>query len=120
MLKDKLSKTIQKLFTSRCNIINYVNNVDKNGITTTSKMIIAENVSCRVSYSSDTHGMQTNTTDNISQEIKLFITSDIKIKPGSEITVTQNGTTRIYVSSGVPAVYTVHQEIPLVDKEEYA
>lgn len=121
MLKDKLGKTIQKLFTSRCNIINYVNNVDKNGVTATVKTVVAENVPCRISYSSDNSGVQTNTTDNISQQIKLFISCDIKVKPGSEIIVTsKNGTIKHYISSGTPAEYTAHQEIVLVDKDVYA
>ncbi len=121
MLKDKLSKTIQKLWTSRCDIINYTSTTDDNGITATAKTVIAENVPCRISYNTDNAGVQTNTTDNISQQIKLFISCDIKVKPGSEIIVTsKNGTVKHYISSGTPAEYTAHQEIVLVDKDVYA
>lgn len=121
MLKDRLSKSIQKLWTSRCNIINYLDKTDENSVTTTVKTVVAENVPCRISYSSDNSGVQTNTTDNISQQIKLFISCDIEVKPGSEIIVTsKNGTVKHYISSGTPAEYTAHQEIMLVDKEVYA
>ena len=121
MLKDKLSKAVERLWTSKCIIINYTSNEDENGITTTNKEVIARNVPCRVSYSSDNAGTQSNTTNNISQRIKLFINSSVDIKPGSEITVTAaDGTIKEYISAGIPAVYTAHQEIVLVDKEEYA
>lgn len=121
MVKDKLSRAISKLWTSRCNIINYVDIIDDNGITTTVKTVVAENVPCRISYSSDNAGVQTNTTDNISQQIKLFISCDIKVKPGSDIVVTsKNGTVKHYIASGTPAEYTAHQEILLTDKEVYA
>ena len=73
MFKDRLGKTIQKLWTSRCDIINYTSNIDDNGITATVKTVIAENVPCRISYNTDNAVVQTNTTDNISQQIKLFI-----------------------------------------------
>ena len=120
MSKVKLKKGGSKQWTGRCDVINNTDSKDENGITKHEKVVIAEGVPCRVSYESDTPGTQSSTTDNISQEIKLFISKDIEIKPGSEITVTQNEVTRNYVSSGIPAVYTAHQEVPLVDGEEYA
>lgn len=120
MIKNRLKNAVSRLWTGKCDVINYTDTKDDDGITKHERVIIAEGVPCRVSYESDSHGTQSNTTDNISQDIKLFIANDIEVKPGSEITVTQNGVTRSYVSSGIPAVYTAHQEIPLVDKEEYA
>lgn len=121
VFKDRLGKTIQKLWTSRCDIINYTCSTDDNGITVTEKTVIAKDVPCRISYNTDNAGVQTSTTDNISQQIKIFISCDIEIKPGSEIIVTsKNGTVKHYISSGTPAEYTSHQEIVLVDKEVYA
>ena len=120
MIKDKLTKAVSKLWTGRCDVINYTDTKDENGSRKHEKVVVAEGVPGRVPYESDPPGTQSSTTDNISQEIKLFISKDIEIKPGSEITVTQNEVTRNYVSSGIPAVYTAHQEVPLVDGEEYA
>lgn len=47
------------------------------------------------------------------QRITLFVDRAVDIPPGSKITVTQNGVTGVYEQSGVPAVYSVHKEIPL-------
>lgn len=120
MFKDRLSNAVSRLWNGRCDVVEYTEVTDGNGITKHEKVVIAKGIPCRVSYESDTHGIQSRTTDNISQKIKLFVLGGIEVRPGSEITVTQNGVTRNYVSSGIPAVYTAHQEIPLVDGEEYA
>ena len=52
--------------------------------------------------------------------IKLFISSDIVIKSGSKLTVTQTGVTTAYTGSGVPAVYPTHQETILELFESWA
>ena len=43
----------------------------------------------------------------------LLIDPSVDIPEGSKITVTQKGVTRDYERSGTPAVYSVHQEVPL-------
>ena len=48
------------------------------------------------------------------QQIKLFIDPSLSIPPGSKISVTQNGLTQYFKSSGAPAVYSSHQEIELI------
>ena len=47
------------------------------------------------------------------QSVTLYIDPSVDIPEGSKITVTQNKVTRDYERSGTPAVYTVHQEVPL-------
>ena len=47
------------------------------------------------------------------QTVTLYIDPSVDIPEGSKITVTQNKVTRDYERSGTPAVYTVHQEVPL-------
>lgn len=54
------------------------------------------------------------------QQIKLFIDPTLSIPPGSKISITQNGLTQYFKSSGVPAVYSSHQEIELVRLDEFA
>ena len=83
-------------------------------------VIVLEGQPCRISFSKVSQSIQGESSANISQSIKLFISPDVTIQPGSKITVTQNGVTTVYKSSGVPAVYATHQEIMLELYEECA
>ena len=47
------------------------------------------------------------------QSVKLFLAPEREVPPGSKITVTGRGVTRVYGRSGQPAVYGSHQEIAL-------
>lgn len=55
----------------------------------------------------------------LAQSIKLLISPVLEIKPGSKITITQNGRTADFKRSGLPAVYPSHQEISLVIFDKY-
>lgn len=82
-------------------------------ITHSEKVVVLENQPCKLSFETITTAIQTETAATISQAVKLFVSPDITIKAGSMLTVTQNGVTTEYTSSGVPAVYPTHQEIML-------
>lgn len=82
-------------------------------ITRTEKVVVLENQPCSLSFESIAAAVQTGTVATVSQAVKLFLSPDIIIKPGSKIKVTQTGVTTEYKSSGVPAVYPTHQEIML-------
>lgn len=82
-------------------------------ITKNQKVVVLENQPCKLSFETITTAIQTETAAIISQAVKLFVSPDVTIKAGSMITVTQNGVTTEYTSSGVPAIYPTHQEIML-------
>lgn len=75
--------------------------------------VVLENQPCRLSFEKTAAAAQTETAAAVSQGIKLFISPEIQIKPGSKILVKQNGMCGVYAASGVPAVYKTHQEIML-------
>lgn len=68
---------------------------------------------CRLSFGTVPAAEQTDTGAALQQTVKLFISPKVEIKPGSKITVAQNGVTADYCRSGLRAVYTTHQEITL-------
>lgn len=82
--------------------------------------VILSDQPCRLSYEKITNTNQTDFAAVTGQIIKLFMSPDVVIKPGSKITVTQAGTTTDYTYSGVPAVYSTHQEIILELFERWA
>lgn len=56
----------------------------------------------------------------ISFTATLLCSPDLLISPGSTITVTQDGRTYRFKASGMPEIYTTHQEISLETDEEWA
>lgn len=74
---------------------------------------IALNQPCKLSYEALNPAVQTDTVAKQAQGTKLFVAPEIDVKPGSKITVEQNGVTTEYFVSGEPAVYLSHQEIML-------
>lgn len=73
-----------------------------------------------VSFETIAATVQTDTAAALSQGVKVFLSPNVSIKAGSKLTVTQNGVTTAYKSSGVPAVYPTHQEIILTLFERWA
>lgn len=86
---------------------------DRSKLTTKRDVIVLENQPCKLSFETLKSAQQTESAASITQIIKLFLAPEITVKPGSKITVTQDGMTAIYKCSGVPAVYPTHQEIML-------
>ena len=71
---------------------------------------------CKLTYKETTlvESKESSTTSSVVQEILLFISPDVSIKPGSKIEITRkNGTVEVYKNSGKPQVYDTHQEIVL-------
>lgn len=113
-----LKKHANSLFDGTCTITEFVSSTGT--INNTVATVIAENVPCRLSYSSKPSGTETSTATAVTQVIKLFLGTDVTVKAGSRIVVTQAGKTNSYVAAGEPAVYLSHQEVELTLKERWA
>lgn len=98
-------------FTEKCDVIEMQSVRDeRTKITKASEVKVLESQPCKVSYGSLNTVGQTSTGATNRQTVKLFISPNVIIKPGSKVVVGQN----TYKASGVPAVYTdTHQEIML-------
>ena len=68
---------------------------------------------CALSQTSLPASTQTVTADQVNYDAKLFISPDVFIKPGSRITVVQNGMVFQGEQAGKPFRYATHQEIKL-------
>ena len=112
-------KAQEQLYDGVCTVTEYrkVKN-EKTKLSGMEDVIVSEGRPCRISFSKVSQSIQGESSANISQSIKLFLSPDVTIQPGSKITVIQNGVTTVYKSSGVPAVYATHQEIMLELYEE--
>lgn len=90
------------------------------GLTHQGEKILLKNQPCHLSAESNAAATQTTSAAQVSQVIKLFVSPDLDIKPGSKIVVTQAGITTAYTHSGKAAVYDTHQEIILDLFERFA
>ena len=83
--------------------------------------VLFSDVPCRLSFSGASaqslsgleSARESASWDEARQSAKLFLAPEREIPPGSKITVTGRGVTRVYARSGQPAVYGSHQEIAL-------
>ena len=79
-----------------------------------------ECIPCHLSYSGAASASDSGTATTVVQTIKLFLSPEIEILPGSRIEVTQQGRTGSYAQSGKAAEYSSHQEILLELWKAYA
>lgn len=110
----KARKTLESLYDGTCSVTEYQKVKKENKVTGFGEVVVLEGQPCRLSFGSTA---TTSPTDNgvssVTQTVKVFLAPEIKVKPGSKLTITQNGVTTDYKNSGQAAVYSTHQEIDL-------
>lgn len=113
-------EAIHSMWDGLCTAFENKKSKDKYGIVNSEKVEFCRDVPCRLSFKNISQAEQTELGANVSQVVKLFISPEVYIPPGSIIEVTQNNVTRTYRHSGISAVYTNHQEIILEAEQEKA
>ncbi len=114
-------KAIESLYFGKATITEFQKVTDEETHLTKDKPVtVLVDQPCRLSFEKTDTAIQTDSAAQISLGTKLFISPDVEVKPGSKITVTQDGQTADYACSGVPAYYASHQEIDLELWEDYA
>ena len=111
---ERYKAAVQRLWKGRATITvrdGVLNPV--NGRTEPVERVLVEGVACRISHTTVTATEPSEEAAKTVQAVTLYIDPSVDIPEGSKITVTQNKVTRDYERSGTPAVYTVHQEVPL-------
>lgn len=117
----KARKAMESLYDGICTVTEHQKVKKENKSTGFQDVVVLENQPCRLSFKTISNTSQTdNAASSVVQLITLFISPDVKIEPGSKITVTQNGVTTDYKQSGKPAMYDTHQEIVLDLFREWA
>lgn len=104
---------IEMMYQGTCTVTEHQKVKKANKTTGFQDTIVLGNQPCKLSFSNITTTSQTETAAMLVQTAKVLIAPEIQIKPGSKLTITQNGITTEYKSSGEPARYATHQEIIL-------
>lgn len=90
-------------------------------VTQRKEAVLLENIPCHISFSSDASVGKSATASPVTQTIKLFLSPEVLIPPGSRIEVVRRqGNAESYAQSGQAAVYSSHQEIVLELWKGYA
>ena len=113
-------KLIEKSYRGTCTIAEKRKITKADHSTGFEDVIICENTPCRLSFESKIASNETDSVNTISQIIKLFISPDIIVAPGSRVVVSQDNLQFAYKSTGIPAIYPTHQEIILKSEKEMA
>ena len=112
---------MKKLWNDRCDVIIKKNIKDtRTGKTKQADAVVFSELPCRLSFKTVTTPTQTDSAARTVQSTSLFLSKEVTVPPGSKIVVTHEGVKREYTQSGVPAVYSYHQEIPVELKGEWA
>jgi len=115
---------IESLYTDVCTItvlhdVQPAQDAPPSAIKRTEAAVLVSGQPCRLSYKS----LAASTGDPaaaVFQDVRLLLSPDICVPAGSGITVTRQDRTLDFKSSGLPAVYATHQEIPLEPKGRFA
>lgn len=111
---ERYKAAVQRLWTGKATITVREGVLNEaNGRTEPVERVLVGGVACRISYKTVTTTEPSEEAAKVVQSVTLYIDPSVDIPEGSKITVTQNKVTRDYGRSGTPAVYTVHQEVPL-------
>lgn len=86
---------------------------EKTKLSSEEEVAVIEDQPCKLSFEKLNSVVQTETAAVQAQRVKLFLAPEIAVGSNSKIVVTQNGITNEYSASGIPAVYSTHQEITL-------
>jgi hypothetical protein len=111
----------EAMYEGRCTIAEHRTvRSEKTKLSEDEEVIVWENEPCRLSFETVKAAGSAGPAAAITQTVKLFLSPEIKVKPGSRITVRQNQVSTDYKSSGAAAVYPTHQEILLELFERWA
>lgn len=119
--RKQARKQIESLYEDTCTVTERKNVTDPvTKITKTEPVEVLKDRPCKLSFSSVKATGENSNVATVSQVVKLFISPDVSIRPGSKIAVTRNGKTTEYASSGQEAYFHTHKEIVLNLFKEYA
>lgn len=111
---------IEQTYTSTCAVTERQKVKKPNGSTGFEEVKVLEEQPCLMIYKTVSSASISEPAAAINQGTVLLIAPEVEIKPGSKITINQNGKVSDYSRSSIPAVFSTHQEINLESFEGYA
>jgi hypothetical protein len=111
---------IRKMMTGTCDVKEYQSVTDQTTHVTKQQLVtVYSGQPCHLSYSKNPATAEGDAPGSL-LTVRLFLPSELVIRPGSVFTVTQKGRTQTFKAASEPAVYTNHQEVELESAKDYA
>ena len=111
---------LKKMWKDRLTVTEYQKVPRANKSTGFEEVVVLTDEPCKLSFTALEQVDQQETAAAIVQVTKLFLDNEVKIKPGSKLMVTRHGELFEYSQSGLPGVFSGHQEIILVPFKGFA
>ena len=105
---------LKTLWKDKLMVTEYQKVTKSNKSTGFEEVVVLDDEPCKLSYSTLQTTNQNETEAELVQVTKVFLDDAIKIKSGSKITVRRRDETLEFSQSGLPGIFTNHQEIVLV------
>ena len=112
-------QALETLYEGTCTVWEYHAQRDaQSGETSFVETEVLRGIPCRLSGKTNTIQSLSNPETSVgvaelNQMLKLILSPEYAIQPGSKIEVTQNGHTYLLANSGAPVVFATHQELML-------
>lgn len=107
------AKALQRLWKDSLTVTEYKKVPTPNGATGFEETVVLEGRPCKLSFVTLKSAGQADAAAPLAQIIKIFTDKDVEIKPGSKITVMRGEHAFDFIQSGLPGVFSYHQEIYL-------
>lgn len=116
----KARNAVERLYDRLCTISENKPYKKENGATGQRWEAVAENVPCRISFGKIANADIGEKATAVTQVIKLLLSPEIVVKPGSRVKVIKDSWVDYFEAAGVPAIYDSHQEVMLVLSKRWA
>lgn len=131
--RDAARKAAESLYDCVCRVVIQKKTKAADGSVRFEDEILYEGLPCRISYESVGSAKKSSRLERpnstrkndtlaaeISAYIRLFVSPDADIPPGSAVVVSKADREIHFVAAGIAAVYPGHKEIVMVSREEFA
>lgn len=105
---------LQSLWKDKFSVVEWAQVIKPNGGMGFQEVQTLTDEPCKLSFSTLKDTNQNDEAATVAQVTKLFCENTLNIKAGSKITITRAGNVFEFAQSGLPAIFSNHQEIVLV------
>lgn len=115
-----MTDAVKSRWKGLCTVKHMALETDKaTGLTKKTEEVLYEDLPCHLNHYYYLRHAAKGEKSGAYQRYAVFLSPEIEVPLGSKLSIRQNGQAADYSYSGVPAVFSTHQELPVARYEEY-